>query len=90
MAYFGTDGNFTVRNQYGVVWQSGTSGKAAGGHLHLFQVGRLVIYNKAGHIVWSTPYHHAYSWSRLHMWDSGDLQLTHYPTVIWHTNTHTR
>ena len=91
MLYMGHTGGLGVHNQYGIVWESPTSGKYPGGYAHLWHVGQLVIRDASGKDVWATPMSHEYPMTYLHVRNSGDVQLTPADSdeVLWHTDTHT-
>ncbi len=84
------EGNLAVHNQYGMVWSSGTQGKARNGSAVMHPDGELVILNASGTRVWGSASVSPGGWPAiLQMRDNGDLGILHGGVTVWHTNTHT-
>jgi hypothetical protein len=95
-AVFGTDGNFVIRNQDGVVWSTRTAGLARGGLLTMQRNGDLAIRDAAGTVRWYSHTVKTVTSAFLVLHDSGRLSIVSGrpgvpagQTELWHTNTHT-
>jgi hypothetical protein len=88
-AKFGADGNFVLRNQYGVVWSTNTINAAAGGRVYLRRNGRLVVLDKNGVAKWQTHNVVTSGTVQLKLIDYGRLVVYVGSKVLWHTDTKT-
>jgi hypothetical protein len=91
--YFSAEGNLSIRNQHGIVWQSGTHGRAAGGQVTLSKEGVLSVLDAKGKVVWHVTSTHRFTAAKLVIYDNGQLKIQQTiggkVVVGWHTTTHT-
>jgi len=90
---FRTDGDLVIRNQRGVIWHTGTAGKARGGRVYLHPNGTLEVQNAKGVAVWRVHSSHHFTKARLVIYRNGSLKILQHTkdkrTIGWQTKTHT-
>ncbi|MGH8860565.1 MAG: twin-arginine translocation signal domain-containing protein [Jatrophihabitantaceae bacterium] len=80
---FGRYGDLFIRNYRGVIWESGTTGKAQGGVCRLKYTGELVILNRAGREVWSSNSGHVGARASMRIRDDSHLVIYDRSNPIW-------
>lgn len=88
---FTTTGNLELHNERGIIWQTHTGGRAAGGRAELLDDGNFVIFDAHGHGVWGIrrPAASRRVRAQLVVRDGGDVAVLHNGRIVWQTHTHT-
>ena len=84
-----TDGNFVIRNQNGIIWQTKTAGVAKGGRVLMQDNGRLAVLDTKGTIHWQSPAVHHTGRAAMRVDNNGVMSIYQGATRVWYTHTHT-
>ncbi|WP_375497955.1 hypothetical protein [uncultured Jatrophihabitans sp.] len=85
------DGNFVIRNERGVIWQTRTAGVARGGRVTMQANGRLAVLDVDGVVRWQSPAPRSSGRPAMRLDNDGRMSvwLNHGTVLVWRTNTRT-